>query len=473
VFASTKIDNAKLFGFLSGCFLFVASSSAGAQTPQHDSDYDRIIVPQLLEKVIGYYNHGDYGRCLNEVKSDGLFTSQEANYYYVMSFVKLNRMIEARRCFDQFFRDRSDPYAQKIQAVFDEIDPPLKIPPYHGAKVSQIGVALKQNVVAAVAPDSPAFKIGVLPGDKIVAVEGVRTEQASSGEIIRRLTKLSGATVPFVIERGGRRYATQASCTDNSFDYNPVAIAEPAAAPTKITVLKQARQTESLATSGSSSSVDSSVDRRFERRDEFVTGLNENPSLSGAAYKAVEHQLDMIPPTIRHALKEAGYIIVLTPTLLAAVPEASSAVPPGHASDTNYDNISGLFLRDNKRILIAEQRQSKVDGKYYQNMMLGQAVKHEVGHAYDDYLGSYSSGDDFSNAFEKDGDRLREQDKSQLSYYLQPGTRGRSELFASMFDVVYTPDPERLQSQRDLMKAFPKVYELMTKSLSELVRTQK
>jgi hypothetical protein len=60
-------------------------------------------------------------------------------------------------------------------------------------------------------------------------------------------------------------------------------------------------------------------------------------------------------------------------------------------------------------------------------------LRHEFGHAVDQYLGNYSHTPEFVAAYNKGARSISGYEARVLSYYLQPGDAGREETFAELF----------------------------------------
>jgi len=68
-----------------------------------------------------------------------------------------------------------------------------------------IEITLKDNVVTVVSPieDTPAFKAGIRPGDKIIKVDDSSTRDMSLMEVVRRIRGPKGTQVKLTIQREG------------------------------------------------------------------------------------------------------------------------------------------------------------------------------------------------------------------------------------------------------------------------------
>jgi carboxyl-terminal processing protease len=64
-------------------------------------------------------------------------------------------------------------------------------------------ISLKDNLLTVVSPmeDSPAFKAGILSGDKIIRIEGVSTEKMALTDAVKKLKGEPGSTVNITIAR--------------------------------------------------------------------------------------------------------------------------------------------------------------------------------------------------------------------------------------------------------------------------------
>jgi hypothetical protein len=189
--------------------------------------------------------------------------------------------------------------------------------------------------------------------------------------------------------------------------------------------------------------------------DPFVTFSEYAKGNSDRAYEKVEAGLAPIPKEIRQALLSNGYSVVITPTQLSANPGLDNVVPGGWSHDANYDNVGGLFESSTKRILIPERIQLKTNnGPYIPNDEIPAIIRHEIGHAYDHYMGHASRAKDFVRAHTEDKNRLRAEDRARFAYFIQPDNAGFSELFAELFAAAYTSkDCERYPG---LPQAFPR-----------------
>ncbi|MBM3835635.1 MAG: S41 family peptidase [Verrucomicrobia bacterium] len=73
----------------------------------------------------------------------------------------------------------------------------------YGGVGIQIGLRDKDNILTVIAPmeDTPAFRAGILAGDKIVKIEGKSTEKISLTEAVKRLRGEPGTQVTITVSR--------------------------------------------------------------------------------------------------------------------------------------------------------------------------------------------------------------------------------------------------------------------------------
>jgi hypothetical protein len=194
----------------------------------------------------------------------------------------------------------------------------------------------------------------------------------------------------------------------------------------------------------------------------LVRYLDETSTPDSNISRLVQYGVESIPDKLMTKLMAAGFSIVITPTMLDAMPCKSGVSLQGYGEDSNYDNAAALFQPESKRVLIAQKLQlRKESAVFHNNDFAADAVRHELGHAYDCYAGYPSRSKDFETAYNQDKKELSAFDQNRFSYFLQPGDRGRSELFAEFFAAKYTPENWQTKRTLDLLNAFKRVIPLM------------
>jgi hypothetical protein len=151
--------------------------------------------------------------------------------------------------------------------------------------------------------------------------------------------------------------------------------------------------------------------------------------------------LGTIPQPYLNALGSSGYRVVLSQKITDVVPTASHQQVRGYEASTTWNSVYGMFNRTSKRLVMAELAdQSKLGraGLYPltdRQRRIG-IVRHEFGHAMDQYLGNFSHSDSFIKAYERDAATLNYSEKQSLNYFLQSGRAGAEETFAELFACI-------------------------------------
>jgi hypothetical protein len=150
--------------------------------------------------------------------------------------------------------------------------------------------------------------------------------------------------------------------------------------------------------------------------------------------------LALLPASTKQRFIDFGVKIAITPTL---------------SQLTGGDGASQYEIR-NKRVIICERGS---DGTKSDLSRLHITVLHELGHAYDHLLGFPSRKEEFKYAYNSDLPGVPEQHRGILSHFLQPGQKGPSECFASLFACLYYEGSDRRLTA--LRADFPKSLALM------------
>jgi tetratricopeptide (TPR) repeat protein len=187
--------------------------------------------------------------------------------------------------------------------------------------------------------------------------------------------------------------------------------------------------------------------------------------------------LRAIPSYLWQPLINFGCKIVLTPYTAEVKGEGIEKCPRGYKKGSTYLNVPGVYLVDKKFITIAEYY-IKDDGKPTHNDLVADTVCHELGHAYDAYLGSvtdntsskyyrhFSHGKQFCDAYAKDATTIPAIVRLDLAYYLQPDDKaGQEELFAELFPIIF--DQSAIPGSKDnlLERSFPETLALIASTL--------
>ncbi len=189
-----------------------------------------------------------------------------------------------------------------------------------------------------------------------------------------------------------------------------------------------------------------------------------------------EHTLDLVkdglskvPPQVKEALANDGYQIVIAPMTMD-VTNSQDSKPRGYNNGGGWDNAGGVFLPSSKQVVVGERVSWRSSLPMFNNIA-GATVRHEIGHAYDQYLGrsminswTISSSPLFRQTYASDAQNLSNTQRSEFEYFVQPDGAGENELFAELFYTHCLTGDEntrRSKSARDLAQAFPKTFRLV------------
>lgn len=182
-----------------------------------------------------------------------------------------------------------------------------------------------------------------------------------------------------------------------------------------------------------------------------------------------------LPESWKEHLANAGYRIVLSRTLFDSVPAAKGQQVRGYKSTARWSQIFGMFDRRKRRVVMAElakrteQEKSPLVALNDQQTRAG-ILRHEFGHAIDDYLKYPSHGRSFDQAYAAGLTRLNKSDKQVLKYYLQHGGAGKEEMFAELFattnGIACDPVADKLLRQK-----FPEAMAVVEQTLGSRAGT--
>lgn len=167
--------------------------------------------------------------------------------------------------------------------------------------------------------------------------------------------------------------------------------------------------------------------------DKELVMIEGRTQVARQIYSGVMQGVRLLPPNVKRKFLEAHIKIVLVPSSAEDVKDGKSHFQPKR-----------------KRVVIPECADLK---------RLPINTLHELGHAYD-FLGSYlSKSPQFLQAYYEDSSKASPAMRRFLEYFLQPGHRGPSECFASLFArKYYKGSDKRLIA---LQSTFPQSYKFV------------
>ncbi len=177
--------------------------------------------------------------------------------------------------------------------------------------------------------------------------------------------------------------------------------------------------------------------------------------------------LKSVPKEIVEDLKSGGITVVVTPTVLEAMPGYAMEKPRGYAHGGGYTNAGALF--HSPRIVIGE-RVSYLSSVPEPNSRIASSMLHEMGHAYDHIKGHISQKGKFKECYQEDFSHITNTQRTRHSYYTQENGAGASELFAELFSYgIYKSQLRSEQGAADLQLTFPRC----TKYIADLIRSNR
>lgn len=177
--------------------------------------------------------------------------------------------------------------------------------------------------------------------------------------------------------------------------------------------------------------------------------------------------LKSVPKEIVEDLKGGGISVLVTPTVLEAMPGSAMEKPRGYDHGGGYTNAGALF--HSPHIVIGE-RVSYLSSVPEPNRRVASSMLHEMGHAYDHVKGNLSQKGKFKECYQEDFSHITNTQRTKHSYYTQENGAGASELFAELFSYgIYKSQIRSEQGAADLQVTFPRC----TKYIADLIRSNR
>jgi hypothetical protein len=186
------------------------------------------------------------------------------------------------------------------------------------------------------------------------------------------------------------------------------------------------------------------------------------PGVSDEFLQEISDDTKGLPQKLKLVLCKAGYRIAISRQLADAVPSSQNEQVRGYKSFVTWNQVFGMFDRLHRKVVMAELAETNPNGTLVPLTNKSERagiVRHEFGHAVDDYLGYPSHSVVFDRAYRKGVQRLTAADKKQLSYYLQQGNAGKEEIFAETF-AIFPGDACDPKSDQLLREKFPELVAL-------------
>lgn len=201
--------------------------------------------------------------------------------------------------------------------------------------------------------------------------------------------------------------------------------------------------------------------------------VESNANVSHEFVQEIEFGLTKIPDNVLRALSSHGYRVLISESLVDAVPAAKNQQVRGYQPHSTWDTVYGMFNRNTRRVVMAEKAlQAESSGRRAMVPLRDRQrregiLRHEFGHAVDQYLGNYSHSPEFIAAYEQGAKTISTHEAKVLSYYLQKGHAGREETFAEIFASLDDYACDR-KSDILLKNHFPELVSLVRNRVSKI-----
>ncbi len=253
---------------------------------------------------------------------------------------------------------------------------------------------------------------------------------------------------------------------------------------------RQSSQGQTATISGASSNSSSSSNYSSSSNSSSSAGFSEvsDPTLAPASLKDVDatfitvqrrtadtdttliqvcRALKSVPKEIVEDLKGGGITVLVTPTVLEAMPGSAMEKPRGYDHGGGYTNAGALFHSPN---IVIGERVSYLSSVPEPNRRVASGMLHEMGHAYDHVKGNLSQKGKFKECYQEDFSHITNTQRTRHSYYTQENGAGASELFAELFSYgIYKSQIRGEQGAADLQVTFPRC----TKYIADLIRSNR
>lgn len=175
--------------------------------------------------------------------------------------------------------------------------------------------------------------------------------------------------------------------------------------------------------------------------------------------------LSTVPGETAETLERTGHQVIVVRSISAACPQLAEIRPVGMDMGLTYDAEDGIYESGCNRVLIARNYYSKREKAMVENSNPAGTVRHEIGHAVDDYLDKFSNSSRFKTIYCDEASKISGKDRKRLAYYLQLGYRGREEAFAELF-AIYCGGGHVEERGDILLSHFHKTYQTIEEELT-------
>lgn len=189
----------------------------------------------------------------------------------------------------------------------------------------------------------------------------------------------------------------------------------------------------------------------------------------GEQFKSkVTTALAKLPKAIRDIISDTDVDIQIGSHLTAMRPDLAGVRPRGWADTDTWEMVEAC-ARENVAY-VAERHISRYSGEWKDNQRVEGALYHELGHAIDHEIG-IKNNTAFVTAYLNDVQTFDTNDKRDMTYFIQQGDAGRSEVAAEGIAILSGAGSGGYVDDEIFKKKFPQSMRVITNMLNKRART--
>ena len=205
-----------------------------------------------------------------------------------------------------------------------------------------------------------------------------------------------------------------------------------------------------------------------------VKALGDHPQCTPAFINEVKAAVKSFPPKVIALAARNDCKIYVSPTMIDKYPELKNSRPQRYEQGRSYKNCPALF--DSPNVVVCQYciiGEDEDDNWQPTGDAIG-SLRHEFGHAIDDFMGNIADQEEFKHTYEMERTAIKDPDhRSRLSYYIQEGRgreNGTSETFAEGCSIIFggASSPGERRSHAAFKESFPNVLKLIQKTLNSI-----
>lgn len=191
-------------------------------------------------------------------------------------------------------------------------------------------------------------------------------------------------------------------------------------------------------------------------------------NVSPAFVEKIKELLIEMPRPVLLLLKDCGGSVLISPSVVEHDMRIQNTTPRGWAED--FDWKSSPALTHGNQVVVSQYRLNTRTGEYVDTTPEIGVVRHEMGHAIDYCMDSYTDSVEFKHAYLLDAAQVPVELQKRLDYFLQKASSGPSEAFAELFcyKMGGETDHYRIESCELVHKYFPLSIKELEKRLAKL-----